>query len=283
VFFTAQACGTLSAWDLVYKHSEPTLEVQVSDQQLTALALQDGGAVLGCGTADGCCSVMQLSGALVDMVPNEKQTVSAMLEREILRCVVARALAGRGLPSVRQQAAHLDVCSAGAHGLRATSALTRVCCAAAVVLAARRTWRRRRRRPRSRRAGVLLPAAASCRQLPPAAASCLCPRLRQVGGWRTHARAGCLCCMRCACHAGREAARTTMMADTVTDDDLAAVEDAFLKATGAPAGLELLAQRRAAAAAAESSEVHGSSAAAAAHGRQGGGSAAEGAAAGVGQ
>lgn len=87
VFFTTQSSGTLSAWDLVYKHCEPTLQVQVSDQPLTAFAIQDGGAVLGCGTADGCCSIMQLSSALVDMVPNEKQTVSAMLEREILRWV----------------------------------------------------------------------------------------------------------------------------------------------------------------------------------------------------
>lgn len=28
VFFTTQSCGMLSAWDLVYKHSEPTLQVR---------------------------------------------------------------------------------------------------------------------------------------------------------------------------------------------------------------------------------------------------------------
>lgn len=47
----------------------------------------------------------------------------------------------------------------------------------------------------------------------------------------------------------REAARATMLADTVSDDDLAAVEDAFFKATGLTGaqGLQFLAQRRAAA------------------------------------
>jgi hypothetical protein len=32
VFFTTQSCGMLSAWDLVYKHSEPTLQVGSSHQ-----------------------------------------------------------------------------------------------------------------------------------------------------------------------------------------------------------------------------------------------------------
>lgn len=57
----------------------------MSDQALTAFAIQDSGAVLGCGTADGCCNVMQLSAALVEMAQNEKQGVNAMFERETLR------------------------------------------------------------------------------------------------------------------------------------------------------------------------------------------------------
>lgn len=60
-------------------------QVQVSDQPLTAFGVREDGAVLGCGTADGCCSVMQLSSALVDMVSNEKQTINAMFERETTR------------------------------------------------------------------------------------------------------------------------------------------------------------------------------------------------------
>lgn len=55
-----------------------------------------------------------------------------------------------------------------------------------------------------------------------------------------------LCCW--FVHARREAARATMMADTVSDDDLAAVEDAFFKAAGLSGaqGLQFLAKRRAA-------------------------------------
>lgn len=48
----------------------------------------------------------------------------------------------------------------------------------------------------------------------------------------------------------REAARASMLADTVRDDDLAAVEDAFFKSTGLTdtQGLAFLAKRRAVAA-----------------------------------
>eukprot|EP00775_Hariotina_reticulata_P002074 gene2074-2393_t len=62
-----------------------TTQVQVSDQSLTAFALQDSGAVLGCGTADGVCCVLQLSAALSEMAQNEKQGINAMFERETLR------------------------------------------------------------------------------------------------------------------------------------------------------------------------------------------------------
>lgn len=67
-------------------------QVQVSDRPLTAFGVRDDGSVLGCGTADGCCSIMQLSSALVDMVPNEKQTINAMFERETLRWVVSQVV-----------------------------------------------------------------------------------------------------------------------------------------------------------------------------------------------
>lgn len=55
----------------------------------------------------------------------------------------------------------------------------------------------------------------------------------------------------------REAARATMLADTVGDDDLAKVEDAFFKATGLTGtqGLQFLAQRRAAAGKSDGAEA----------------------------
>jgi hypothetical protein len=77
-------------WDLRERFYDDAVQVQVSDQPLTAFGVRDDGAVLGCGTADGCCSVMQLSSALVEMVPNEKQTINAMFERETLRCACCR-------------------------------------------------------------------------------------------------------------------------------------------------------------------------------------------------
>lgn len=84
------------------------LQVQVSDQPLTAFGVRDDGAVLGCGTADGCCSVMQLSSALVDIVPNEKQTINAMFERETLRCVCPAATAACWLlPSCLGRFSHI--------------------------------------------------------------------------------------------------------------------------------------------------------------------------------
>ncbi|WIA16722.1 hypothetical protein OEZ85_013376 [Tetradesmus obliquus] len=85
LFFTSQSDGSLSCWDLFYKHNEPTLRVQVSDRSLTSFAIQDSGDVLGCGTADGSCCVMQLSVSLVEMAQNEKQGINAMFERETLR------------------------------------------------------------------------------------------------------------------------------------------------------------------------------------------------------
>eukprot|EP00879_Flechtneria_rotunda_P022642 GHRR01023909.1.p2 GENE.GHRR01023909.1~~GHRR01023909.1.p2 ORF type:complete len:158 (+),score=72.51 GHRR01023909.1:484-957(+) len=63
----------------------PYSQVQLSDQSLTSFAIQESGAVLGCGTADGSCHVLQLSAALVDMAQNEKQGINAMFERETLR------------------------------------------------------------------------------------------------------------------------------------------------------------------------------------------------------
>jgi len=61
------------------------LQVQVSDHSLTAFAIQDSGALIGCGSADGVCSVLQLSAALSEMAQNEKQGINAMFERETLR------------------------------------------------------------------------------------------------------------------------------------------------------------------------------------------------------
>ncbi|KAF8065447.1 ODA6 [Scenedesmus sp. PABB004] len=85
VFFTAHSDGLLSAWDVFHKHNAPSLTVQVSDQALTAFAIQDGGGVVAAGSADGRCAVLALSASLVEAGQNEKQGIGAMLERETLR------------------------------------------------------------------------------------------------------------------------------------------------------------------------------------------------------
>jgi hypothetical protein len=57
----------------------------VTDQALTSFAVQSNGAVVAVGTSDGAAHVLRLSAGLSEMVQNEKQAISAMLERETLR------------------------------------------------------------------------------------------------------------------------------------------------------------------------------------------------------
>ena len=59
--------------------------MEVTDQKLTAFAVQDSGAVCAVGAADGDTTILELSPGLSDMVSNEKQGFNMMLERETLR------------------------------------------------------------------------------------------------------------------------------------------------------------------------------------------------------
>lgn len=45
MFFTTRMDGALDVWDLFYKHNDPTLQVQVTDQPLTSIAMQESGSV----------------------------------------------------------------------------------------------------------------------------------------------------------------------------------------------------------------------------------------------
>lgn len=156
--------------------------------------------------------------------------------------------------------------------------------------AGRRTWRRLSRRPRSRHAGedALQPAllvtvaglsyhtsSKSAYMQPYCYSNLVLDSAKQTlmasykQGWQDSSY--CRSCNDCttglvsyfsgrgAGHVScvcREAARATMMADTVGDDDLAAVEDAFFKAAGLTEsqGLQFLAKRRAAASQPEEAE-----------------------------
>lgn len=63
----------------------PAPQVQVSSAGLTALGVQHGGGVLGCGASDGSVAVVALSASLAEAGPSEKVGVNALLEREALR------------------------------------------------------------------------------------------------------------------------------------------------------------------------------------------------------
>ena len=66
-------------------HASFCLQVQVTDTALTSFAMQGNGRVLGVGTWDGACHVLQLSAGLVEMAANEKQAINTLFERETLR------------------------------------------------------------------------------------------------------------------------------------------------------------------------------------------------------
>ena len=92
MFFTARADGALDVWDLYFKHQEPTLQVQVTDAPLTCLANTASGEHLVVGAASGSCAVLQLSSSMWTSPREEKAAITAMLEREGLRCAAASAL-----------------------------------------------------------------------------------------------------------------------------------------------------------------------------------------------
>ena len=58
---------------------------QVSDQSLTTFASHESGSTVAIGTADGGVTILQLSGGLYEMAPNEKAAINGMFERETTR------------------------------------------------------------------------------------------------------------------------------------------------------------------------------------------------------
>lgn len=57
----------------------------MSDQPLTTFAAHEGGSTVAIGTADGACTVLQLSAGLAEMALNEKSAINNMLDRETQR------------------------------------------------------------------------------------------------------------------------------------------------------------------------------------------------------
>jgi dynein intermediate chain 2 len=82
VFFTTKQDGTLDVWDFFYKQNDPVFTTKVGDYGLTSMAVQNYGKLVAVGSEDGTTSVLELSSALCNIQPDEKNSIAAMFERE---------------------------------------------------------------------------------------------------------------------------------------------------------------------------------------------------------
>jgi dynein intermediate chain 2 len=83
VFFTTKDSGELDIWDYAFKQHEPTLpDIAVSDAALQSIRVTQDGQV-AVGAADGSTTILEISESLHEVQKTEKQTISAMLEREM--------------------------------------------------------------------------------------------------------------------------------------------------------------------------------------------------------
>jgi len=85
VFFLTRQDGRLDTWDYYYRMNEVSLTQKVSDSALTCLAVQSQGSMMAVGDADGVITLMQLCDGLVHMMPNEKNLIAQMFDRETKR------------------------------------------------------------------------------------------------------------------------------------------------------------------------------------------------------
>ena len=85
VFFTTKMDGTLDIWDYFFKQNDPTFTLQVTDIPLHTLRVEDKGRLIATGAADGSTTLFQICEGLAVMQPNEKPSISQMLERETRR------------------------------------------------------------------------------------------------------------------------------------------------------------------------------------------------------
>lgn len=85
VFFTTKRNGTLDVWDYYSKQNSPTFSTKIGDFSISSIAVQSGGKLLACGSEEGTTSVLQLSSALSNQQPHEKQMMAELFERETKR------------------------------------------------------------------------------------------------------------------------------------------------------------------------------------------------------
>ncbi|KAM9342518.1 dynein axonemal intermediate chain 2 [Pholidichthys leucotaenia] len=85
VFFTVKMDGVLDMWDILFKQSEPTLSLKVSDSALYSLRVQDNGRLMVCGSQQGEATLLEICSGLSTHQKNEKSLLAAMFERETKR------------------------------------------------------------------------------------------------------------------------------------------------------------------------------------------------------
>mmetsp|Transcript_30238 Transcript_30238/g.59057 ORF Transcript_30238/g.59057 Transcript_30238/m.59057 type:complete len:567 (+) Transcript_30238:151-1851(+) len=85
VFFTTKMDGTLDIWDYFFKQNDPTFTLQVTDIPLHTLRVENQGKLIATGAADGSTTLFEICAGLCVMQPNEKPSISQMLEREAKR------------------------------------------------------------------------------------------------------------------------------------------------------------------------------------------------------
>ncbi|XP_033127579.1 dynein intermediate chain 3, ciliary-like [Anneissia japonica] len=85
VFFTTKVDGSLDVWDYLFKQNDPTLSLQVCDEELNSIRVQDQGKLIATGSHRGTTTLLELSSSLCTMQRNEKALVTAMFERETKR------------------------------------------------------------------------------------------------------------------------------------------------------------------------------------------------------
>jgi hypothetical protein len=85
VFFTTKSDGSLDIWDYMFKQNDPTLTIQVSDCAQNYLRVESSGKYVASGGVDGSTTLFEICSSLCQIQPNEKQTISAIFERESKR------------------------------------------------------------------------------------------------------------------------------------------------------------------------------------------------------
>ena len=61
VYFTTKMDGTLDIWDIIFKQTDPSLSIQVTDDPLYSLRIHDNGRFIVTGSKDGTTTLIELS------------------------------------------------------------------------------------------------------------------------------------------------------------------------------------------------------------------------------